>query len=212
MHINCWAISRSCAHFTEVTIHLKSCTIIVMKILFYAIFRQLTNVFHVCSLKSDAHWWKSTPLKHYETLIQTSTVSNLTQPNRWEVANLVFGGVSFHFWIKKGRASFYYVANCRFSEMWTQQILRPKQDSNSQQNRELQHRLRLPPADQRRRWQIRASALSRHRCSCPSHRRPIDRRRRRCCWRTGSLRCPSPCCTLATAGNSGMEAENSFFP
>ena len=35
----------------------------------------------------------------YETLIQTYTYSNLTYPNLWGVTNLVFGGVSFHFWL-----------------------------------------------------------------------------------------------------------------
>ena len=36
-----------------------------------------------------------------ETFLQTYTYSNLTLPNLWRVTNLVFGGVSFHFWNKK---------------------------------------------------------------------------------------------------------------
>ena len=54
----------------------------------------LSNVFHEFTSKPDAN-------SHFQTLneilIQTYTYSNL-----WRVTNVVFGGVSFHLWIKKG--------------------------------------------------------------------------------------------------------------
>ena len=119
----------------------NSCSLLVMKILFFPIFSQLSNVFHeysfkfkvywskckppytiwdFCQLryvfheyspKSDANWSKRTPPN---TLWDSPTDLRLFKPNLWRVTNLVLGGVSFHF-SKDGQA--FLPMNCQFSEM-----------------------------------------------------------------------------------------------
>ena len=64
----------------------KSCTLLVMKILFYFIFCQSLNVIHKQSSKFEAYWSKCTSAK---TLLHTYTYS----PNLWRVTNAVFGRV-----------------------------------------------------------------------------------------------------------------------
>ena len=51
-----FSVCRSHTYFTEFKIHQKSCTLSVMKISFYSIFCQLSNVFHEYSSKFEACW------------------------------------------------------------------------------------------------------------------------------------------------------------
>ena len=61
------------------------------------VFCQLSNVYHECS-KIIMYTGRNARLQTlYETLIQTHTYSNPTQPNLWGVDNLVVWSGSFHF-------------------------------------------------------------------------------------------------------------------
>ena len=44
----------------------------------------------------------------YENLQKSCSFSNLTEPDLWGITYLVFGGVTFQFWIKKGAPNFFY--------------------------------------------------------------------------------------------------------
>ena len=65
-------------HFTALTIHQKSWTLWVMKILFYVIVCSLSKVFNECSSKSDAYWSKCTPPN---TISDSHTNLYLFEPN-----------------------------------------------------------------------------------------------------------------------------------
>ena len=50
-----WAVVVNTFHWIDNSLKNKSCTLLVMKILFYVIFCQLSNLFHACSSKSAAY-------------------------------------------------------------------------------------------------------------------------------------------------------------
>ena len=75
--------------------HQKSCTLVVMKILFISMYSAKWQLF---SMNSHQNWKHIDQNSHLQTQ-QISTNSNITEPDVWKVANEVFGGVSFHFLI-----------------------------------------------------------------------------------------------------------------
>ena len=50
------------------------------------------------------------------------------KPNLWGMTNLVFGGVTFHFWIGKKYGLAFFSMNCQFSEMCIQHVKLNEED------------------------------------------------------------------------------------
>ena len=60
------------------------------------------NQFSMSIHQNPMHISQNTHLQTlYENLQRTRSYSNLTEPDLWGITDLVFGGVTFQFWIKK---------------------------------------------------------------------------------------------------------------